>query len=157
MIRAAAIATLLILASCVPAGPRAPAGDVLAGDVAAGDGCYEWPLREPLAYDGDTLYALLPGLPTELREISVRVRGIDAPELRGRCAREIVQAEAARAETARLLRAGRWVEMCAVGWDKYGGRVDARVMIDGRDLGQALIAAGLARPYEGDRREGWCD
>jgi endonuclease YncB( thermonuclease family) len=28
--------------------------------------------------------------------------------------------------------------------------------IDGRDLGEALIAAGLARPYSGRRRPGWC-
>ena len=44
--------------------------------------------------------------------------------------------------------------------DKYPRRVDAYVtMPDGRDLGLALIAAGLARPYSGGHRAGWggCD
>jgi hypothetical protein len=33
--------------------------------------------------------------------------------------------------------------------DKYRKRIDAYVSIDGRNLGDALIAAGLARPYSG--------
>jgi micrococcal nuclease len=41
--------------------------------------------------------------------------------------------------------------------DKYARRVDAYLLMpNGRDLGQALIAAGLARPYDAGRREGWC-
>ena len=41
--------------------------------------------------------------------------------------------------------------------DKYARRVDAYVVMpDGRDLGQVLIAAGLARPYDQGRRTGWC-
>ena len=31
-----------------------------------------------------------------------------------------------------------------------------RIEIDGRDLGQMMIAEGLARPWRG-RREPWCD
>jgi micrococcal nuclease len=30
------------------------------------------------------------------------------------------------------------------------------VLIDGRDLGETLIAEGVARPWRG-RREPWCD
>ncbi|WP_290897841.1 thermonuclease family protein [Hoeflea sp.] len=40
--------------------------------------------------------------------------------------------------------------------DRYG-RTLACVYADGRDVAKALIAAGLARPYDGGRREGWCD
>jgi endonuclease YncB( thermonuclease family) len=32
--------------------------------------------------------------------------------------------------------------------------IDAYVSIDGRDLGEALIAAGLGRPYAGGKRAG---
>jgi hypothetical protein len=36
-------------------------------------------------------------------------------------------------------------------------RVDAYVRLaDGRELGDALIAAGLAHPYDGGKRDGWC-
>lgn len=36
-----------------------------------------------------------------------------------------------------------------MGSDKYPKRIDACVSIDGRDLGDSLIAAGLVRPYSG--------
>ena len=41
--------------------------------------------------------------------------------------------------------------------DKYGGRIDATVKVDGRDLAPALIAAGLGHPFNGEgKRAGWC-
>jgi endonuclease YncB( thermonuclease family) len=40
--------------------------------------------------------------------------------------------------------------------DYYDRRVEALVRLeDGRDLGKALIAAGLAKPWNGKRVE-WC-
>jgi hypothetical protein len=50
---------------------------------------------------------------------------------------------------------GRVVSLLAVRPDKYRKRLDAYVSVDGRDLGSAPIAAGLARPY--GQRAGWCD
>ena len=50
--------------------------------------CYQWPLRESkgsYAYDGDTIYIRMPGLPNPIAEMSVRVAGIDTPEIRGAC------------------------------------------------------------------------
>jgi endonuclease YncB( thermonuclease family) len=41
-----------------------------------------------------------------------------------------------------------------VGSDKYPKRIHACVSIDGRDLGDSLIAAGLARPYSGGHGDG---
>ena len=41
------------------------------------------------------------------------------------------------------------------GTDRYGRRL-ARLTLDGTDVADPLIAAGLARPYEGGRRDGWC-
>jgi endonuclease YncB( thermonuclease family) len=50
----------------------------------------------------------------------------------------------------RSLVVGQVVRLTAVHPDKYDKRVDAYVQLpDGRDLGDALIAAGLARPYSG--------
>ena len=39
----------------------------------------------------------------------------------------------------------------------FAGRVVARLLDNnGADLGAALLAAGLARPYAGRRRQSWC-
>jgi endonuclease YncB( thermonuclease family) len=58
----------------------------------------------------------------------------------------------------RALVAGKVVTLTAIEPDKYDKRVDAYVQLpDGRDLGNALIAAGLGRPYSGGHRDGWCD
>jgi len=46
--------------------------------------CYAWPLREQrgaYAYDGDTIYITMPGLPEPISKVSV----IDTPEIRGHC------------------------------------------------------------------------
>ncbi len=40
-------------------------------------------------------------------------------------------------------------------WGKFGG-ILATVLSDGRDVAERMIEAGLARPYNGGRKEGWC-
>jgi endonuclease YncB( thermonuclease family) len=86
----------------------------------------------------------------------VRLRGIDAPELKARCERERVKAEAARA-ALRLMLADRTVSIWNVGPDKYDGRVVAEAGTRRTpDISAALIAKGVARPYDGGHREGWC-
>lgn len=112
-------------------------------------------IRAPYAYDGDTLYAIAAGFPPELAEISIRVRGIDAPEIRGKCVSEKAAAIEVRDYVRALVAAGE-IDVAEVEWDKYGGRVLATVLVDGRDLGELLIAHGLARPYDGGARQGWC-
>ncbi len=42
-------------------------------------------------------------------------------------------------------------------YDKYGRRVLARVITsEGKDLAESLVRHGLARPYGGCARGGWC-
>lgn len=121
---------------------------------------YDWPVLG--AIDGDTLKVHLPGLPMELQPLKVRVIGIDTPESggRGKCAAERDLANKATALTRFLIRNAkatkRPILFSEIAWDKYGGRVDARVTIDGQSLGATLISAGLARPYDGGTRRGWC-
>jgi endonuclease YncB( thermonuclease family) len=106
--------------------------------------------------DGDTFEARVhvwPGLAITTR---VRLRGIDAPEMRARCPEEQSRAQAARDALDAML-AGGDVRISAVALDKYGGRVVADAATRGApDISQALLAAGLARPYAGGRRKGWC-
>ncbi len=106
--------------------------------------------------DGDTVTVRARIWVGQELEIKVRLAGVDAPELRGRCAMERDQARLAR-DFLRARIAGRPVRLYLVQYGKYAGRVLARVeAADGTDLGAALLAAGLARPYDGGRREPWC-
>jgi|HubBroStandDraft_2_1064218.scaffolds.fasta_scaffold07934_3 micrococcal nuclease len=88
-------------------------------------------------------------------DIHVRIAGIDAPELRARCDDERAKAEAARDFLARRIE-GRAVRLTSLRYDKYGGRVDAAVSDARGDVAAAMLKARLARPYYGERREGWC-
>jgi endonuclease YncB( thermonuclease family) len=109
-------------------------------------------------YDGDTFYINMPGLPPELSRIGVRVRGIDTPEMRGKCESEKRNALAAKAFTTRVIvAAGRQVTLTNLKWDKYGGRVDADVFVGGQKLADMMITRGYARPYIGGKRAGWCE
>lgn len=109
--------------------------------------------------DGDTLEARVFVWPGHEIVTKVRLRGIDAPEIKGACGPEIRQAEAARDRLAALI-GDRIVSLAEIGPDKYHGRVVARVMSAGTDrpvdAGAVLVAEKLARPYGGKRREGWC-
>jgi len=106
--------------------------------------------------DGDTVEVLARIWPDHFVETLVRLAGIDAPELRGRCAEEVVQAERAKARLAALLAGGR-LELVDVRYGKYAGRGVARVLTaDGRDVAAILLAEKLVRPYDGGRREPWC-
>ncbi|WP_430470621.1 thermonuclease family protein [Thalassospira lucentensis] len=122
--------------------------------------CYGWPLREyrgEYAYDGDTIYVAIPGLPGEIANMSVRVRGVDTPEIRGKCESEKHLAKQARDYARNRLKSAKSVEFCEPEWGRYGGRVVASVRIDGSPLDVELINNGLARAYDGKtKRQPWC-
>ena len=115
-----------------------------------------YPAQVLRVIDGDTFDArvrIWPGMEAVTR---VRLRGADAPEMKARCDAERRKAVAARDALARMLDAGA-VGIRDVTRDKYGGRVDANASAAGTaDIGDALIALGLARRYDGGRRQSWC-
>ncbi len=123
--------------------------------------CYDWPLRVGyqgrIAYDADTIYVMMPGLPPELEKMSVRVNGVDAPEIKGKCDLEKDLAKKARDYVLDLLIRANKVRFCEPKWGKYAGRVVADVMVDGKLLSELLIDNGLGRLYDGGKREGWCE
>lgn len=98
-------------------------------------------------YDGDTI---------RIGSERIRIIGLDTPEIGSgaRCAAEQRGAVAARAELERMLFRAR-VTIRRDGTDRYG-RTLAYVYADGENVARALISAGLARPYQGGRRDGWC-
>lgn len=139
-------AAVLPIALIPCAGP-AMAAEIVAGPVEA---------RVLRVIDGDSFIAEAHVWPGHTVTVSVRIRGIDAPELRSRCDAEREAARRARAALEEMLAAGP-VDMTNIGGGKYYGRVIADVTAhDGRAVAHVLIAAAHARPYAGGRRSGFC-
>jgi endonuclease YncB( thermonuclease family) len=105
--------------------------------------------------DGDTIEVRADIWLGQSLLIRVRIDGVDAPELEARCPEERVRALASRDFLVRRL-TGSTVKLSRIAYDKYGARVRARVADAQGDLAEALLTAGLARPYYGGRREPWC-
>ncbi|MBL0374136.1 thermonuclease family protein [Rhizobium sp. KVB221] len=104
--------------------------------------------------DGDTLLVAAKPWPQQTVSVSVRIRGVDAPEMKSKCPETRTRAQAARQALADMLDAtdGR-LSLSSISGDKYFGRVVADVIsADGRDAGAELLAAGLARAYAGGRK-----
>ena len=106
-------------------------------------------------YDGDTFNARIPVWDNVEVVTAVRLRGIDTPEIKGKCPAEKALALKAKERLTELLSKGQ-VELREVQPDKYGGRVDATVLVAGMPIAEALIDDGLARRYTGGTRQGWC-
>jgi len=109
------------------------------------------PPRDIRVIDGDTI--------EDMRaDITYRIVNIDTPETgsRAQCAAERDLGNQATRQARALITAAADLELRPTGRvDRYG-RTIAYVVIDGRDLGETLIAEGFARPWRG-RREPWCD
>jgi micrococcal nuclease len=106
--------------------------------------------------DGDTLTVRAKIWIGQELTTNVRLSGVNAPELSGGCDEERTLAEAARRFLATRVE-GRPVILRKIALDKFGGRVVAVVEDGAGDLAAALLAARLAVPYDGGRREPWCD
>ena len=119
---------------------------------------YNWPVNRMV--DGDTIVFDVNWLPPELgTTISVRVLGIDTPESKGRakCPKEAALSEQAKAFVKVKLADAKEVTVFIKQWDKFGGRIDGEIFIDGISLGQLLIDQKYARPYWGEKKQSWCE
>ncbi|MEM1316831.1 MAG: thermonuclease family protein [Pseudomonadota bacterium] len=106
--------------------------------------------------DGDSVDVIAHVWPGHDVRVSIRLRGIDAPELRARCDEERIKAISARDRLQALLASGK-ARLRDVSGGKYFGRVLSRIeAMDGRDVQSALLSEGLVRPYRGGKRESWC-
>jgi len=122
------------------------AAEVLSGPIAA---------TVTRVIDGDTVEVRARIWLGQDIQIAVRLAGVDAPELRGKCPEERIQAQAAAAHLQSL--EGTQISLTNIQSDKFGGRVLADVFhTEMGALGPSLMKAGLARPYLGGRRGSWC-
>ena len=105
--------------------------------------------------DGDTFLARVHQSGGRDLVARIRLRGIDAPEMKASCQSELDKAEAATDALRNLLGQG-GVTIYNLGTEKYG-----RVLADvatrrTTNVSAAMLAGGYARSYNGGHRDGWC-
>ncbi len=122
-------------------------------------------------YDGDTIFSSLSTwrVPVPLDKVSIRIAGIDTPELPAKS--YVITGKLGRAQCIKeaelALKAKRFVEQLAktrtimkvenFKYGKYGGTIVADVKIGGVSIGPALIEQQLAVPYfGGTKTHDWC-
>lgn len=114
------------------------------------------PLKVNSVYDADTFRVDLSGWPDVVgKNIPIRVLGVDAPEIRGKCEKEKIAAKKARQFTVDALNNARVIELRNIQRGKYF-RLLADVFINNNNLASLLINAGHGRFYDGGKRDGWC-
>ncbi len=106
--------------------------------------------------DGDTFVADAKIWPNQSVRVKVRIRGIDAPENRAKCASERNAAKSAERLLADLLHR-KPVQITNIGGGKYYGRVLADVHTDTvRSIAALMLSRGAVRPYRGGKRYSHC-
>jgi micrococcal nuclease len=104
--------------------------------------------RTNCVVDGDTFW---------FRGQKIRIADIDTPELSPRrCAREVRLGQAAKYRLLALLNAGAFSLASGSRDEDHNGRKLRIVLRRGSSIGNTLVAEGLARRWEGHRRN-WCD
>ena len=117
------------------------------------DGPFPFKVLEVI--DGDTFRARIDIWLGQTVEVKVRLKGVDTPEMRGKCAAEKKLAHEAKRFAAKWLRENQ-VQLVGVHYGTYAGRVLATTQNkDGETLSAALLSEKLAKPYRG-RRASWC-
>jgi micrococcal nuclease len=109
-------------------------------------------------YDGDTITFDLPGLhPIIGEKISIRVNGIDTPEINGKCEKEKYDAKQARELVADILGDAEQITLKNMERGKYF-RIAADVIVDGESLADMLVEMGMAISYIGGKKIfNWCE
>jgi len=109
-------------------------------------------------YDADTITVNVPGLhPLLGHKISIRVSGIDTPEMRtnNKCEKE--KAKIAKRWVQHLLSRAKRIDLRNIKRGKYF-RIVADVFADGVNLTDILLDKGMGYPYKGGtkRKINWC-
>lgn len=122
-------------------------------------------------YDGDTIKTHISErrLPAPLNRVSIRILGIDTPEMpaksyadtgklgRAACVKEAELAIKARDFVRSLAAYSTKMKVTQFKWGKFGGRIVGSVSISGVDVATALIDAELAVAYDGKKKTmDWC-
>ena len=106
--------------------------------------------------DGDTFVVDIDEFPDLIgKQISIRVNGIDTPELRGKCDNEKILAVKAKERVEALLKASDTIMLENLSRGSFF-RIVADVIIDGVSLGEIILNEDLATPYRPGSESPWC-
>ena len=106
-------------------------------------------------YDGDTITVNISSFPKIVGDkISIRVNGIDTPEMRGTKGKLKEKARNAKKLVESLCRKAKKLELRNMKRGKYF-RIVADVFVDGKSVADILIKNGLAKPYDGGKKPKW--
>ena len=109
-------------------------------------------------YDGDTVTFDIPKVhPLLGKSISIRVMGVDTPELRTKDKCEKAKGKIAKKLVRALLKDSKRIDLKNIKRGKYF-RIVADVYHDGKSLKDSLIKNKLAYPYDGGSKSNpnWC-
>ena len=108
--------------------------------------------------DGDTIQTRFDMLPAPLSAVKIRILGIDTPEkgYLAKCDNEKLLGAQATKTLRELIGSSITMTLMKFKYDKYGGRVNAVVIVNDTDLGAEMISRGLARSYDGGKKSNWC-
>ncbi len=109
-------------------------------------------------YDADTATFDIPDVhPIIGKKISVRVRHIDTPEIKGKLPCEKDKARTAQRLVENQLKNAKRIDLLNCDKDKYF-RLLCDVQFDGKNLSEILIKNQLAYSYEGETKQkiDWC-
>ncbi|PLW76827.1 thermonuclease family protein [Cohaesibacter celericrescens] len=101
--------------------------------------------RYSCVVDGDTFW---------LEGTKYRLKGVDTPEMKGKCSNERRLAERASEALSAHLGQGE-LKLQTFGEDRFG-RTLVKISSDGQDAGQMLLDKKLARQWP-DGQKFWCD
>lgn len=105
-------------------------------------------------YDGDTFFVNIPDLHWLIgSNISVRIRGIDTPEIRGGTEETKELARKSKEALIKLFE-GRKITLYNLNRDKYF-RILADVEADDIDVKDYMIKNNYAKPYNGGTKDSW--
>lgn len=105
-------------------------------------------------YDGDTITiaSYLSHDKDKLYKFNIRILGVDCPEIKSKNENEKKVAIIARDKLKDLI-LGKIIELKNLKNDKYGGRYNANVFIDGLSCSEWLIDNRLAVEYDGGKKK----
>ena len=109
-------------------------------------------------YDGDTVTFNIPNVHGVIGDkVGIRVRGVDTPEIRGKCQKEKDLAYVAKDVVKAALVNAEDITLTEVSRGKYF-RIVANIIADGTNVSQILLDKGLAVVYNGGKKtKNWCE
>ena len=105
-------------------------------------------------YDGDSVTAILDMGMGVQKKAKCRLYGIDTPEMRGKTVREKTAAKVARDRVRELINEKTVLIQSMTKPDKYG-RLLVKIWVGDVYLNDLLIEEGLARAYDGGKKQPW--